>query len=197
MNAKLAEGKKLIFALSDAHDEIQVYSNKQGYKYEKPATTIVSAVIIGDKMQFVWEGDSMGFVVRDGKIIEAVLPDSKAQELKAKGKYYRNNPTVLKRLGGKGAPERPSVGKMITIQDGDWIVIGSDGMFADLGLTVVPQNKDKTIDYEKLNQEAKIFLKMFGPIDNAKELGMVLKEWIEGQGLDDATYMGLIVEKRN
>ncbi|MBU0732153.1 protein phosphatase 2C domain-containing protein [Patescibacteria group bacterium] len=197
INEKLAEGKKLPYALRAAHNSIQDYTREKGYEKLKPGATIVCAGIKGDKMQLVWEGDCMGFVIRDGKIIEAVIPDSQAQVLKAEGKPYGLSATVLKTLGSEGKAETPSQSRMLKIKDEDWIVLGSDGIFIELGLRVVPQNEDKTINYKELNREAKYFLKMFGPIDNAKQLGRALKEWIYNQGRDDATFMGLKVEKKN
>ena len=184
-------------AFREADKNITEFSLNRGLLHHRPGTVVVCAAIKNEKVQLVWTGDSMGFIIREGKFIQATITHSRKQINRRNGGLLGKSGTVTRHLGSKREFVSPSATPIIDIQDGDAILLGSDGIFKEFQLDTVPENADGTVNLEQLNDQNKDFLEKIEKANTSMELMRVIDAEVGFSPRDDATFMGLKVEKQN
>jgi serine/threonine protein phosphatase PrpC len=125
-------------AFHAAHGEIHRYREINAMP-EAPRTTVVACVVQDDGAVWAHAGDSRLYWLRDGAILAHTQDHSTLQRLLKQGKITAaeaaTHPDRNKIFNCVGAPEEPwvEVGKRVTLQAGDTIVLCSDGFWSPLG----------------------------------------------------------------
>jgi serine/threonine protein phosphatase PrpC len=122
----------LASALMAAHHQIIRYASEKGM-LDTPRTTLVAAIVQGTSATWVHCGDSRLYVVRDGELLTRTRDHSYLEQ--------QNNGTIrMDRINRNilftclGSPTKPvfDVTGPITLQQGDKILLCSDGLWGSL-----------------------------------------------------------------
>jgi serine/threonine protein phosphatase PrpC len=122
----------LASALMAAHHQIIRYASEKGM-LDTPRTTLVAAIVQGTSATWIHCGDSRLYVVRDGELLTRTRDHS----------YLEHNSATTSRLTAMnrnvlftclGSPTKPlfDVTGPITLQQGDKIMLCSDGLWGTL-----------------------------------------------------------------
>ena len=122
----------LASALMAAHHQIIRYASEKGM-LDTPRTTLVAAIVQGTSATWVHCGDSRLYVVRDGELLTRTRDHSYLEQ--------QNNGTIrMDRINRNilftclGSPTKPifDVTGPVTLQQGDKILLCSDGLWGSL-----------------------------------------------------------------
>ncbi|MBU6502039.1 MAG: serine/threonine-protein phosphatase [Burkholderiaceae bacterium] len=119
-------------ALMAAHHQIIRYASEKGM-LDTPRTTLVAALVQGASAFWVHCGDSRLYLVRDGELLTRTRDHSYSEHQGTKP----NNPVAMNRnilFTCLGSPSKPmfDVTGPITLQQGDKIMLCSDGLWGTL-----------------------------------------------------------------
>ena len=122
----------LASALMAAHHQIIRYASEKGM-LDTPRTTLVAAIVQGTSATWIHCGDSRLYVVRDGEMLTRTRDHSYIEH---KG-VNASKPTTMNRnilFTCLGSPTKPlfDVTGPITLQQGDKIMLCSDGLWGTL-----------------------------------------------------------------
>jgi len=122
----------LASALMAAHHQIIRYASEKAM-LDTPRTTLVAAVVQGTSATWIHCGDSRLYVVRDGELLTRTRDHSYIEHKNAKtNKLTAMNRNIL--FTCLGSPSKPmfDVTGPITLQQGDKIMLCSDGLWGTL-----------------------------------------------------------------
>ncbi|TAM36207.1 MAG: serine/threonine-protein phosphatase [Burkholderiaceae bacterium] len=122
----------LASALMAAHHQIIRYASEKGM-LDTPRTTLVAAIVQGTSATWIHCGDSRLYVVRDGELLTRTRDHSYIEHKSATA----SKPTSMNRnilFTCLGSPTKPlfDVTGPITLQQGDKIMLCSDGLWGTL-----------------------------------------------------------------
>ena len=120
-------------ALMAAHHQILRYASEKGM-LDSPRTTLVAAVIERGTVHWVHCGDSRLYLVRDGQLVTRTRDHSFNEQhshLQTRPEHFNRN--IL--FTCLGSPQRPiyDVSGSVTLQQGDKLLLCSDGLWSALG----------------------------------------------------------------
>ncbi len=122
----------LASALMAAHHQIIRYASEKGM-LDTPRTTLVAAIVQGTSATWIHCGDSRLYVVRDGELLTRTRDHSYIEHKSASAsKSTSMNRNIL--FTCLGSPTKPlfDVTGPITLQQGDKIMLCSDGLWGTL-----------------------------------------------------------------
>ena len=122
----------LASALMAAHHQILRYASEKAM-LDTPRTTLVAAIVQGTSATWIHCGDSRLYVVRDGELLTRTRDHSYIEHKNAKtSKLTAMNRNIL--FTCLGSPTKPmfDVTGPITLQQGDKIMLCSDGLWGTL-----------------------------------------------------------------
>ncbi|MDB5881167.1 MAG: serine/threonine-protein phosphatase, partial [Ramlibacter sp.] len=120
-------------SLMAAHHQIIRYASEKGM-LDTPRTTFVAAIVQGTSATWVHCGDSRLYVVRDGELLTRTRDHSYLEQQNAGViKMDRINRNIL--FTCLGSPTKPvfDITGPVTLQQGDKILLCSDGLWGSLG----------------------------------------------------------------
>jgi serine/threonine protein phosphatase PrpC len=128
-------------ALMAAHHQIIRYASEKGM-LDTPRTTLVAAIVQGSSATWVHCGDSRLYVVRNGELLTRTRDHSYLEQ--QAGAAAANNSALVQRLERinrnilftcLGSPSKPvfDVTGPVTLQQGDKILLCSDGLWGAIG----------------------------------------------------------------
>lgn len=121
-------------ALLSAHDKILRYAAKHGM-LDTPRTTLVAAVVQGNRATWAHCGDSRLYVVRNGALLIRTRDHSYAEQHRTEGgvqlPHMANRNVLYTCLGSPVKPQFDLTGP-ITLHQGDKIMLCSDGLWDSL-----------------------------------------------------------------
>lgn len=123
----------LSIALMAAHHQIIRYASEKGM-LDTPRTTLVACVVQGSSATWVHCGDSRLYVVRNGELLTRTRDHSYLEQQNAGIiKMDRVNRNIL--FTCLGSPTKPvfDVTGPVTLQQGDKILLCSDGLWGSVG----------------------------------------------------------------
>jgi serine/threonine protein phosphatase PrpC len=120
-------------SLMAAHHQIIRYAGEKGM-LDTPRTTLVAAIVQGTSATWVHCGDSRLYVVRDGELLTRTRDHSYLEQQTGAGavRLDRINRNIL--FTCLGSPTKPvfDVTGPVTLQQGDKILLCSDGLWGSL-----------------------------------------------------------------
>jgi serine/threonine protein phosphatase PrpC len=120
-------------SLMAAHHQIIRYASEKGM-LDTPRTTLVAAIVQGTSATWVHCGDSRLYVVRDGELLTRTRDHSYLEQQSGAGvvRLDRINRNIL--FTCLGSPTKPvfDVTGPVTLQQGDKILLCSDGLWGSL-----------------------------------------------------------------
>jgi serine/threonine protein phosphatase PrpC len=120
-------------SLMAAHHQIIRYASEKGM-LDTPRTTLVAAIVQGTSATWVHCGDSRLYVVRDGELLTRTRDHSYLEQQSGAGvvRLDRINRNIL--FTCLGSPTKPvfDVTGPVTLQQGDKIMLCSDGLWGSL-----------------------------------------------------------------
>ncbi len=120
-------------ALMTAHHQIIRYASEKGM-LDTPRTTLVVAIVQGTSATWVHCGDSRLYVVRNGELVTRTRDHSYLEQQSGPGmlRTDRINRNIL--FTCLGSPTKPvfDVTGPVTLQEGDKILLCSDGLWGSL-----------------------------------------------------------------
>jgi serine/threonine protein phosphatase PrpC len=120
-------------ALMTAHHQIIRYASEKGM-LDTPRTTLVMAIVQGTSATWVHCGDSRLYVVRNGELVTRTRDHSYLEQQSGPGmlRTDRINRNIL--FTCLGSPTKPvfDVTGPVTLQEGDKILLCSDGLWGSL-----------------------------------------------------------------
>ena len=123
----------LTASLMAAHHQIMRYAGEKGM-LDTPRTTLVAAVLQGNAATWIHCGDSRLYVVRDGELLTRTRDHSYMEHREASSvlRLTPVNRNIL--FTCLGSPTRPvfDVSGPVTLQQGDKIMLCSDGLWGSL-----------------------------------------------------------------
>ncbi|AMO22436.1 hypothetical protein GCM10027034_27920 [Ramlibacter solisilvae] len=123
----------LSMAVMAAHHQIIRYASEKGM-LDTPRTTLVAAVVQGTSATWAHCGDSRLYVVREGELLTRTRDHSYLEQQSAVGvvRLDRINRNIL--FTCLGSPTKPvfDVTGPVTLQEGDKILLCSDGLWGSL-----------------------------------------------------------------
>ena len=122
----------LATSLMAAHHQIIRYAGEKGM-LDTPRTTLVAAIVQGTSATWVHCGDSRLYVVRDGQLLTRTRDHSYLEQQSAGSvRLDRINRNIL--FTCLGSPTKPvfDVTGPVTLQQGDKILLCSDGLWGSL-----------------------------------------------------------------
>lgn len=178
--------------LAKAHQAVQDYSIARRLpEAESPRTTCVACVVQDSVAYWAHAGDSRLYVLRGGRVqaktrdhstVQAMIDDGRLTPDQAVNHPLRNR--VYSCLGGQQAPQ-VDFSRKTTLQEGDAVVLCSDGVWApldDLRLAKALQDEDVMHAVPPLLEEAE---RGGGP--NCDNLSIVAMRWGENYGEETPT----------
>lgn len=122
----------LASALMAAHHQILRYASEKGM-LDTPRTTLVAAIVQGTSATWIHCGDSRLYVVRDGELLTRTRDHSYIEHKNASAsKLTAMNRNILFTCLGSPTKPRFDVTGPITLQQGDKIMLCSDGLWGTL-----------------------------------------------------------------
>ena len=122
----------LASALMAAHHQILRYASEKGM-LDTPRTTLVAAIVQGTSATWIHCGDSRLYVVRDGELLTRTRDHSYIEHRNAgASKLTAMNRNILFTCLGSPTKPRFDVTGPITLQQGDKIMLCSDGLWGTL-----------------------------------------------------------------
>ena len=123
----------LSLSLMAAHHQIIRYASEKGM-LDTPRTTLVAAIVQGSSATWVHCGDSRLYVVRDGELLTRTRDHSYLEQQSGAGaaRLEHINRNIL--FTCLGSPTKPvfDVTGPVTLQQGDKILLCSDGLWGSL-----------------------------------------------------------------
>jgi len=123
----------------NAHRNINVYGRHQEPPIE-PRTTLVAALAEPTRVTWIHLGDSRLYLLRDDQTLAETKDHSYVRMLVEQGTIREqdidSHPLrnyVTRSLGGAGEAPEPSLGSWQGLQQGDLLLLCSDGLWASLG----------------------------------------------------------------
>ncbi|QDL36923.1 PP2C family protein-serine/threonine phosphatase [Rhodoferax sediminis] len=122
----------LASALMAAHHQILRYASEKGM-LDTPRTTLVAAIVQGTSATWIHCGDSRLYVARDGELLTRTRDHSYIEHKNASAsKLTAMNRNILFTCLGSPTKPRFDVTGPITLQQGDKIMLCSDGLWGTL-----------------------------------------------------------------
>ena len=122
----------LASALMAAHHQILRYASEKGM-LDTPRTTLVAAIVQGTSATWIHCGDSRLYVARDGELLTRTRDHSYIEHKNASAsKLTEMNRNILFTCLGSPTKPRFDVTGPITLQQGDKIMLCSDGLWGTL-----------------------------------------------------------------
>lgn len=125
----------LASAVMAAHRQILRYAIEKGM-FDSPRTTIVAAVVQAGSATWIHCGDSRLYLVRDSALLARTRDHSHAEQQKSAGLGAKSGDSINRNilftcLGSPAKPEFDIAGP-VTLQQGDKILLCSDGLWGVL-----------------------------------------------------------------
>ncbi len=122
-------------ALLAAHHQILRYAIEKGMS-DSPRTTIVAAVVQAGSVTWIHCGDSRLYLVRQGELLARTRDHSFTEQLQAGAAGARSRDRINRNIlfTCLGSPTKPvfEVGGPLALQQGDRMMLCSDGLWASL-----------------------------------------------------------------
>ena len=123
--------------IQQAHQAILEYGSRQRPQIA-PRTTAVAAVVQNNKVYWAHVGDSRFYLIREGSIVAQTTDHSVAQLMKTMDQPEllnapgMNRNSITRCLGGEKTPPTPTLGSPTGLLPGDYLVLCSDGLWAQV-----------------------------------------------------------------
>lgn len=126
----------LSIAVRTAHRAILQYGQQQSPPLA-PCSTCVVCLVQNDRAWWAHAGDSRLYLIRSGEVLERTLDHSHVQDLISSGEIatedQHSHPLrhiVTQCVGGEAGPPTPAVGESEKLQEGDVLLLCSDGLWS-------------------------------------------------------------------
>jgi len=132
----------LVAAINGAHRAIVAHAVEHNL-LESPRTTCVACVIQAGRAYWAHAGDSRLYVLRGGRLVAATQDHSKVQQMIEAGTLtaeaaarHPDRNKIFSCLGGV-VPPQISVGREFDLEDGDTILLSTDGFWAQIPASLI------------------------------------------------------------
>jgi len=170
-------------ALMAAHHQIIRYASEKGM-LDTPRTTLVACIVQGSSATWVHCGDSRLYVVRNGELLTRTRDHSYLEQQAAA--TASNNSALVQRLERinrnilftcLGSPTKPvfDVTGPVTLQQGDRILLCSDGLWGSLQESDIVKHLSQKIVSESVPDLVELALRTAG--EHSDNVTVIALEW--------------------
>jgi serine/threonine protein phosphatase PrpC len=170
-------------ALMAAHHQIIRYASEKGM-LDTPRTTLVACIVQGSSATWVHCGDSRLYVVRNGELLTRTRDHSYLEQ--QAGAAASNNSAVVQRLERinrnilftcLGSPTKPvfDVTGPVTLQQGDRILLCSDGLWGSIQDNDIVSNLSTKVVSESVPDLVELALRTAG--EHSDNVTVIAFEW--------------------
>ena len=132
----------LVSAINSAHRAIVAHAVEENM-LESPRTTVVACVVQGGSAWWAHSGDSRLYLLREGRLLAATQDHSRVQQMidagaltpEAAARHPDRN-KIYSCLGGV-VPPQIAVGREFVLQNGDTILLSTDGFWAHIPASMI------------------------------------------------------------
>jgi serine/threonine protein phosphatase PrpC len=132
----------LVSAINSAHRAIVAQAVEENL-LESPRTTCVACIVQGNSAYWAWAGDSRLYVLRDGKLAAQTSDHSRVQQMIDAGAItveqaarHPDRNKIYSCLGGV-VPPQVGVTREFKLEQGDTIMLSTDGFWAQIPATLI------------------------------------------------------------